>query len=131
MVNVYIKTDSHYKINRDRVRKTVIDFLSEKKIKADVEVNISVVGDRMMKKLNHDYRKIDETTDVLSFSIASDLKTAFVDPPDGMLRLGDIIISYPQMLEDASDEDKLTDVKFDELVLHGLNHLLGIHHPEL
>ena len=129
MVNVYIKTDSHYKVDRHRVRKTVIDFLSEKKIKANIEVSISVVGDRMMKNLNHDYRKIDETTDVLSFSIASDLRSAFVDPPDGVLRLGDIIISYPQMIEDASAEDKLTDVKFDELVLHGLNHLLGIHHP--
>ena len=129
MVNVYIKTDSHYKVDRPRVRKTVTDFLSEQKIKADIEVSISVVGDRMMKNLNHNYRKIDETTDVLSFSIASDLNSAFVDPPDGVLRLGDIIISYPQMLEDASFEDKLTEVKFDELVLHGLNHLLGIHHP--
>lgn len=129
MVNIYIKTDSHYKINRDRVRKTVTDFLSEKKIKTNTEISISVVGDRMMKNLNHNYRQIDETTDVLSFSMASDLKTAFVDPPDGVLRLGDIIISYPQMLEEAAAEDKLTDVKFDELVLHGLNHLLGIHHP--
>jgi len=129
MVNVYIKTDSHYKINRDRVRKTVTDFLSEKKIKTNTEVSISVVGDRMMKNLNHNYRKIDETTDVLSFSIASDLNTPFIDPPDGILRLGDIVISYPQMLEDAAAEEKLTDLKFDELVLHGLNHLLGIHHP--
>src|SRR3989338_9214603 len=66
MTNILIKTDSHYKVNRKRVRRVIDSFLMEKKVKS-AELSISVVGDRQMKKLNRQYRNLDETTDILSF----------------------------------------------------------------
>lgn len=129
MFKVFIKTDSHYHVDRERIRKTVEDFLEAKKIKGNLEVSVSIVGDRMMKTLNNKYRNLDKTTDVLSFPLhdgASD--SPFIDPPDGVLRLGDVVISYPQVLEDAIADNTLVQEKIDELVIHGLNHLLGNHH---
>jgi probable rRNA maturation factor len=54
----------------------------------------------------------------------------FVDVPDGVLRLGDLVVSFPEAVREATEENKLVDDKIVELVLHGLDHLLGIHHPE-
>jgi probable rRNA maturation factor len=131
MVSVLIKTDSHFTVNRKRIRVCVEKILQEKRVKGAVEVSVSIVGDRQMRQLNRRYRHLDKTTDVLSFCLTEgEISPQFVDPPDGIMRLGDIIISYPQVQEEAADEDMLIDDKVEELVIHGLNHLLGQHHEE-
>lgn len=127
MITILIKTDSHFKVDRKRIRLTVLSFLSEKQVKGKAEVSISVVGDRQMRKLNKEYRNIDKTTNVLAFPLSGGTaKTQFVDPPDDTLRLGDIIISYPQVINESRDDDMLVDDKIDELIIHGLKNLLGI-----
>lgn len=129
MVTTLIKTDSHYTVDRKRVRRTIAEFLSEKRVSGDVEVSVSIVGDRMMKALNKKYRQLDETTDVLSFPQDDDSKGhPFIEPPDGILRLGDIVLSYPQIVFAASEENKMVDDVIDELIVHGLQHLMGQHH---
>lgn len=131
MMSVLIKTESHYTVNRERIRKTVDRVLGEKGVKGKVEVSVNIVGDRLMRKLNKKYRDMEETTDVLSFSLGGEgTDKPFVDPPDEILRLGDIVISYPQAREDAIAENKLVDDKIDELTEHSMLHLLGQHHDE-
>jgi probable rRNA maturation factor len=127
MVNIFIKTDSHYRIDRNRVREIIEKYLKERRVRSSTEVSLSIVGDRMMRKLNKKYRQLDETTDVLSFPLTAEGKSsvAFVDPPDDVLRLGDIVISYPQAVEEAREENKLVDNVIDELIIHGMGHLLG------
>ena len=131
MINVLFQTESHFPVDRKKVRQAIIAVL-EKKLKSDCEVSVSIVGDRQMKELNQKYRKLDATTDVLSFPFhdpgAHDIP--FVDAPDKILRLGDIVVSFPQAVVEATEGNKLVDEVIVELVLHGLNHLLGIHHPE-
>ncbi len=129
MITVLIKTESHYTIDRNRVRIVIEKILLSKGVKGKVEVSVSIVGDRLMENLNQKYRDIDDTTDVLSFPMTEEVKDKpFVEPPDHVLRLGDIIISYPQAREDALEENKLVDDKIDELVEHSMLHLLGQHH---
>ena len=130
MATVLIKTDSHFFVDRSRINKVIETCLSEKKFKRKVEISINIVGDRKMREMNRKFRNIDETTDVLSFPMQEEKRTdaPFVDPPDEILRLGDILISYPQVVEDASVENKLVDEKIDELIRHSMDHLLGIHH---
>ncbi|OGG06047.1 rRNA maturation RNase YbeY [Candidatus Gottesmanbacteria bacterium RIFCSPHIGHO2_02_FULL_40_24] len=131
MVNVLIKTDSHYKVNRKRIRGAIEQFLIGKKVKGKTEISISVVGDRQMRNLNMKFRKKNETTDVLSFPlIDNEYGSKFVDPPDDILHLGDIVISYPEVIEEASRENKMVDDKIEELVIHGVMHLLGYHHDQ-
>ena len=89
---------------------------------------MSIVGDRRMRELNKKYRKLDKTTDVLSFGLNEG--DAFVESPDDVLRLGDIVVSYPQAVDEAREENKMVIDQIVLLVLHGLDHLLGKHHPE-
>lgn len=131
-VHVLFQTKSHFPVDRKKIKKAIEQALVHQ-VHRDAEVSVSVVGDRQMKALNNKYRKLDKTTDVLSFGMndPGDQKLdEFIEAPDDILRLGDIVVSYPQAVEEAQVENKLVDDQIVFLVLHGLNHLLGIHHPE-
>ena len=101
-------------------------------------MGVSIVGDRKMKQLNSHYRKLDETTDVLSFSLDDPqtsskgaVQSGFSpdkSAPDQVLRLGDVIVSYPQAVMEAAENNKLVDEQIQALIAHGLDHLMGIHH---
>lgn len=121
MVFVLISSESRYPIDRKKIRHQVQEFLGRAGLE-DVEVSILVVGTRKIRTLNREFRKIDEPTDVLSF-----IQETPRDP-DGILRLGDIVICYPVARSQAAEEEKLVDEKIAELVEHGLRHLLGEHH---
>lgn len=131
MIEVIFQIESHYQVNRDKIR-NAIQHVLEDKIKSDCEVGVTVGGDRLMHHLNLTFRHVDDTTDVLSFPLqdSSQSNVPFVDPPDHVLRLGDIVISYPEAVKEAAETNKMVDDMMVELALHGLNHLLGIHHPE-
>ena len=64
---------------------------------------------------------------VLSFPF-SEGGEGFVNSPDEVLRLGDIVICYAKVLEEAQLEGVLLDDKIGELVEHGAMHLMGVHH---
>lgn len=126
---ILIKTESHYTVDRKRIRKVVDKFLKETDVKGNIEVSLNIIGDRMMKRLNKKYRNVNETTDVLAFPLSiGNSNVPFLNPPDNILRLGDIVISYPQARDSASEEDKLIDDKINELIIHGMKHLLGQNH---
>ncbi len=131
MITVLFQTESHFPVNRKKIIEAVNGTLASR-VKGDTEVSITIVGNRRMRALNRRYRQIDATTDVLSFpqNDPSQPGHAFVEAPDGILRMGDIIVSYPQAVEEAAAENKLVDDQITFLVLHGLDHLMGIHHPE-
>ena len=126
MITVLIKTESHYRVDLSRVRETIAGFLREKGVRGNCEVSLSVVGDRLMRRLNSQYRNLNESAVILSFPFTDEKgRVPFASPPDDVLRLGEIVISYPQVRELAIEENKLIDDKIDELVLHGIRHLLG------
>lgn len=138
MINIIINSDPRYNVNRSLIYTTVLSILQKHRIAGRVEVGVNVVGDRKMHELNRKYRGIDKTTDILSFAL-QDISSpglshiqhvGFIAPPDKILRLGDIVISYPQMLEDASIDGVSVDEELRALVEHGTGHLLGIHHSE-
>lgn len=128
MVNVIITSDSRYEINRAAIQTSVENVLRQHKVIGDVEIEVSVVGDRKMHELNKKYRKIDATTDVLSFCLEEVTAAGFASFPDKVLRLGSIVISFPQAVEDASLDNKSVEDEVNFLVMHGTTHLLGIHH---
>jgi probable rRNA maturation factor len=129
MITVLITSDPRYPINKTRIQEQVEKTLAQMRVTGDVEVSVSVIGDRKMKELNSQYRAIPETTDVLSFPLeeAHD-ESGFVRFPDTILRLGDIIISYPQAIVNAHEHNRLVDDEINVLVEHSILHLLGIHH---
>jgi probable rRNA maturation factor len=124
-VLVPIFVESRYKINRKRIKKTVQDVLEKNEIFSPVEVSIAIVGDRKMRELSKKYKGEDKTRNILSFSQTEGKE---IKLPNNTLRLGDIVLSFPQVINDAVRDEMLVDDKVDQLVEHGLMHLLGLHH---
>jgi probable rRNA maturation factor len=91
----------------------------EKKINAAVEIQI--ISDAEMKDLNRRYRGLNKTTDVLSFSWQED--TTF--PGSG---LGQIYISYAQIVRQAPRFTVSAEEEFFRMLTHGLLHLVGHDH---
>lgn len=120
-----IFVESRYQVNRKKIKETVERVISDRGISSPMEVSVAIVGDRKMHALNKKYRGFDKTTNVLSFSQTEGVG---IIPPSGNLALGDIVISYPVMIKEASFENMLVDDKICYWVAHGLRHLLGEHH---
>lgn len=100
-------------------------MLTATSVTSPVEISVAVVGDRKMKSLNKKYRNLDKTTNVLSFPQA---EGQAIKAPDGASRLGDIVLSYPEVIRESARDEMLVDDKVDSLVEHSMKHLLGIHH---
>ena len=124
-INVLIFVESRYKVNRKRIKQIIKSTLDKNEIGGAVEVSLAIVGDRKMRELSKKYKGEDKTRNILSFS-QTEGETVLL--PGDVLRLGDIVLSYPQVINDAVRDEMLVDDKVDELVEHGLMHLLGLHH---
>ena len=128
MSEILVRSESRYPVDKRAVRECVKRILAQENIVGEVEVSVIVVGDRKMRELNKKYRGKKETTAVLAFPLDTPQKRQFPLPfstPDGVLRLGDIFISFPQTVKLAAEEEKLVDEKILELVEHGVRNLLG------
>ena len=122
---VPIFVESRYKVNKKRIRGTVGGLLKKNEIRGFVEVSIAIIGNRKMRSLSRKYKGEDKVRNVLSFSLTEGDSSRL---PSDRLRLGDIVVSYPQVIKEAAEEGMLVDDKIDQLIEHGLNHLLGINH---
>ena len=124
-ISVLIFVESRYKVSRKRIKQIVKNTLDKNDINGSVEVSIAIVGDRKMRELSKKYKGEDKTRNILSFS---QIEGGVFATPRDTLRLGDIVLSYPQVINDAVRDEMLVDDKVDELVEHGLMHLLGENH---
>lgn len=123
--NVLFFVESRYKVDRKRIIASVVDLLKIHGIDNDVEISIAIVGDRKMRSLNKKYRNLDKTSNVLSFP-AGEGETMV--SADTVLRLGDVVISYPEVIRESAANNYLVDDRIEELAIHSVKHLLGIHH---
>lgn len=137
MINIIVNSDSRYPVNKLALQAIVLEVLQRHRVVGNVEIGVSIVGDRKMHEFNKKFRGIDSTTNILSFALEDPVsvsqlqhipKVGFVKAPDKVLRLGDILISYPQVMSDASLDGISVEEELRELVEHGTKHLLGIHH---
>ncbi|HEY4695095.1 MAG TPA: rRNA maturation RNase YbeY [Candidatus Nanoarchaeia archaeon] len=132
-LDVRATVEPHYPIRRSQIIKTAKVTLEKIAPTSDTSVAIAIIGDRKMRVLNRDFRGQDKTTDVLAFPFdaQSQGSSGFVNPPNSeVLNLGDVIISYPQLLVRAAKEDMLVDEMLNLLVVHGILHLFGYDHEK-
>jgi probable rRNA maturation factor len=127
MVSILIKADSRYPVARKKLRESIRRFLAKHGVRENAQVSLAVVGDRRMRQLNRQYRKVDQTTSVLAFPLEIEAGE-FMTPPDENLLLGDVVISYPVARKQAATEGVLVDEMMEKLAVHGVRHLLGINH---
>ncbi len=90
---------------------------------SDAIVSILLIGDKRMRGMNRNYRGIDRTTDVLSFSQLEGLSLQ-----NGTADLGDIVISPAQARRQAAERGASLEQEITVLLIHGLLHLIGYDH---
>lgn len=107
----------------------------------EAEVNVLFTDNAGIREMNLEYREIDRPTDVLSFPMVSyDIAGNFdyleeeqeecFHPETGELLLGDIVLSYEKVKEQAKEfgHSELRELCF--LVAHSMLHLFGYDHME-
>ncbi len=133
MIKIYVKKQSSYPVGASKLKKRLRKFLEENGIVSDSVVSVYLVGKDKMLDIGKKYLGDNELHNVLSFTEAEvkDLpsgKGGFVYPPNEAIRLGEIVICYPKAIEEANEEGVLIEDRVCELLEHGAQHLLGIHH---
>lgn len=90
----------------------------------DAELTLVLGNDDKIQELNKNFLAIDEVTDVLSFPNGE------IDPETGRLYAGDLIISYPRAVSQASAGGHPIEAELQLLVVHGVLHLCGFDHSD-
>jgi probable rRNA maturation factor len=129
MISINILADAKYPFDRDSLREHLTKVLAKYRLTDNIEVDVQVVGKRKIAELHKVYMDLPGPTDVLSFPIndPSDDRP-FMSSPDGVLRLGDIVVCYSVAVEEALEKQCKVDDQIKFLTEHGLMHLLGYHH---
>lgn len=110
-------------IDQNRIEE-IIQFILNFFNYNDKEISISFINDHEMQKLNFQYRNINRPTDVLSFALNEGEEFADED------MLGDIVISINTAKKQADELNHPLEIEIDNLLCHGLLHLLGYDHIE-
>lgn len=129
MIAINILADAKYPFDRDGLRAHLVKALAKYRLTDNIEVDVQVVGKRKISELHKVYMNLPGPTDVLSFPINDPQDDRpFLSSPDGILRLGDIVVCYSVAVEEALEKQCKVDEQIKFLAEHGLMHLLGYHH---
>ena len=109
---------------RTRVQRRARAFLEQLEIRG-VELSVSLVGDRAIRRLNRTWRKTDRSTDVLSFPAGEIPRGA-----PGPRPIGDVVISVETALRVARHEGRPVEAEVERYLAHGILHLLGYDHEK-
>lgn len=132
MIHTLIHADSRYPVNRKVIKQTVVETFNKNKLGSlDSEVSVAVVGSRKMRELADKYMPDGKVHEVLAFpfeDVSSRAGSGFINPSDDILRLGEVVVCWPQLIECAREDDMMVDEELAMLISHGVEHLLGKHH---
>lgn len=117
------------------IRRAIRRAVAPYRLPRDAEVQVAFISDEEMRALNKRFRRIDKTTDVLSFGEtipARDRGAAAVAHIErrrgengGRFDLGDVLISPEQAAKQARRRKKPVVEEVAFLAAHGVLHLLG------
>ena len=91
-------------------------------------LGLVLAGDRLVRRLNREWRGKDRPTDVLSFPAGDPPPLPVGAEEAAGLHLGEIVISLPRCREQAAAQGVDPGVELARLVIHGVLHLLGYDH---
>lgn len=113
--NIKIKS-----INKTLLRKTLIRTMTYLNIEKK-HIDITFIGNSKMKSLNLEYKKVNKSTDVLSFLIAGHDKAL----------LGEIFICLDYARKNCLKNKYSLAKEVKILCIHGVLHLIGYDHAEV
>ena len=121
VVKIEIFNNSSFDLELNDFKKYFLSIMKDLQVE-DALVNIIIVDNEEIKKINKEYRNIDNVTDVISFALED------VDFNTPIRVLGDIYISYDKVIEQAEKYGHSKKRELYFLATHGLLHLLGYDH---
>jgi len=122
-VNLIISLDEGIDIEKpldNKLNKIVSTILDQEKM-SDCVINLRLLNDKEMRKLNMQFRQKDKTTNVLSFP-NDDISVKQTK------NIGDIAISIEYVKAEAKKEGKTFDDHIIHMLAHGVYHILGYDH---
>ncbi len=140
-VNYYNETDRDYDFDEKEAALSIVEkTLDVMDFPYEATVDITLVDNNAIHELNLQNRNIDSPTDVLSFPMieyesAGNFDTIgdqddVFDPDTDEAMLGDIILSYEKIDEQAKEYGHSQFREFAFLITHSMLHLLGFDHME-
>lgn len=140
-MNIYIENEYENTIDIDYeeiIRLVVNEAVDFVKCPYECEVNVTIVDDDNIHKINKEQRDIDKATDVLSFPMIEyenpadftmlEADFSCFNPDTGELMLGDIVISYDKVVSQAEEYNHSRKRELAFLVAHSMLHLFGYDH---
>ncbi|MGN1327926.1 MAG: rRNA maturation RNase YbeY [Clostridia bacterium] len=94
-------------------------------------LNVVLTNPETIKQANSKYRDIDKETDVLSFPMFEKQEIEqIIKQPDSSIEeaLGDIMISIPRVIEQATEYGHSVERELAYMVVHGFYHIMGYDH---
>jgi 4-hydroxy-3-methylbut-2-enyl diphosphate reductase len=86
----------------------------------DVEISVAVVGEEEIRKINKQWRKKDEETDVLSFCYENTVEKLE----------GEIILCLNVIKDNAKKDGNKTEEELSKNVIHSILHIVGYEHGD-
>jgi probable rRNA maturation factor len=131
-IGIHIEEEFRGLLDEGWVRRTTRYLLKAEGVAPPYEVGLVFTDSETVRQLNRDYRDVDEPTDVLAFYMLpqKDADDSFALPPDAVTRLGEVIISCPQAVQQAKEQGHTVKQELALLVVHGILHLLGYEHEK-
>ncbi len=118
------------------LRKAVSTALNHEGVKCKTHVDIMLTDNEHIHEINKEQRGVDRHTDVLSFPMnqltaeAFDADECEVDPSNGRILLGDMVISLEQCRAQAKEFGHSEQREICYLAVHSILHLLGYDHMD-
>ena len=110
------------------VKKSISVVLKEMDFKKKYYLSVLLTNNNGIKKINNKYRKINKTTNVLSFPQNDE---RFITKKTSKIILGDIVISLEKIIKESKLQKKQISDHLTHMIIHGLLHLLGFNHEKL
>ncbi len=129
-IDVLIEEGLEGCLEADWLRSVAEQALVFQGVSSSAELGLVIADQERVQQLNRGYLGRDEPTDVLAFSLLPEQagggdRPPFIQPPDGVLHLGEVIISYPQAVAQAEERGHAIKKEVAILIIHGVLHLLG------
>lgn len=123
-----IEKDVKYNFKFKKQFQEILDvFANILNYKTNLKVDVLITDNKGIKIISNDYRNIDKETDVLSFPFNFDKETI---KTLGFNFLGEIILSFEKIQEQAKKFNHSIKREFCFLFAHGLVHLSGRDHKK-
>jgi len=125
-IEVQVDSDFTDRVEPETLQRVAHTTLETEQAPEGAGLTLVITDDEQIRALNRQFNETDRPTDVLSFSNREG--TDFVSPDEEDLYLGDVIISYPTALAQATEHGHPVEQELALLIVHGCLHLLGYDH---